>query len=77
MLKGIDVASHQKVVDWAKVKGAGVYFAMLRAGTGSKSSPYSGRFVKDTLFEKNLVEANKAGVKVGAYFYSYGVARCA
>ena len=29
---GVDVSSHQKQIDWTQVAGAGVDFAMIRAG---------------------------------------------
>ncbi len=31
-LIGVDVSSHQGEIDWERVRGAGVEFAMLRAG---------------------------------------------
>lgn len=36
-LKGIDVSHHNGVVDWDKVKAAGIQFAILRCGYGRKS----------------------------------------
>ncbi len=61
-LRGIDVSSWQDTIDWRRVKGAGVDFAMLR------SSFY---IRKDKTFDYNIVEAQKAGVMVGAYHYCY------
>lgn len=65
MTNGIDVSKHQGNIDWQKVKASGVDFAMIRAGYG--------RFLtqKDSAFELNYLNAKKAGVKVGAYWYSY------
>jgi len=65
MTKGIDVSKHQGYIDWQKVKKSGVDFAMLRAGYGKYFNQ------KDPLFERNYENAKKAGVKVGAYWYSY------
>ncbi len=65
MSKGIDVSKHQGLVDWQKVKGAGIDFAMLRAGYGRYDNQ------KDERFEENYANAKAAGVKVGAYHYSY------
>jgi len=65
MSKGIDVSKHQGLIDWQKVKGAGVDFAMLRAGYGRYDNQ------KDERFEENYANAKAAGVKVGAYLYSY------
>ena len=43
-IKGIDVSSWQGHIDWAKVKAAGVKFAILRAGYGRYSSQKDARF---------------------------------
>ncbi len=63
--KGIDVSKHQGTIDWAKVKAAGVQFAMLRAGYGRYDNQ------KDEQFEVNYKGATAAGIPVGAYHYSY------
>ena len=63
--KGIDVSKHQGTIDWAKVKAAGVQFAMLRAGYGRYDNQ------KDEQFEANYKGATAAGIPVGAYNYSY------
>ena len=65
MTNGIDVSKHQGNIDWQKVKKSGVKFAMLRAGYGRFASQ------KDPSFERNYENAKKAGVNVGAYWYSY------
>ena len=65
MKKGIDVSKHQGVIDWKKVKTDGVEFAMIRTG-------YWTNYV-DEMWEKNYSGAKSAGVKVGAYHYSYSL----
>lgn len=65
MSKGIDVSKHQGTIDWQKVKASGVDFAMIRAGYGRYDNQ------KDECFEENYKNAKQAGVKVGAYHYSY------
>ena len=35
-IKGIDVSEHQQIIDWAKVKNAGIKFAVLREGYRKK-----------------------------------------
>lgn len=67
MLKGIDVSQWQDEIDWEKVKQSGVQFVIIRAGYGRSLSQ------KDPNFEKNYAGATKAGLKVGAYWYSYAV----
>ena len=64
-LKGIDVSEHQGVIDWTKVAKDGVQFTVIRAGYGRELSQ------KDKYFERNYAGAKAAGIKVGAYWYSY------
>ena len=64
-LQGIDVSLYQGSINWKKVAES-KYFAILRAGTG-----YKGGNNKDSTFEDNYKNAKDAGVKVGAYWYSY------
>lgn len=63
---GIDVSQYQKEIDWPKVKATGVEFAILRAGFGRD---FPGQ--TDECFYKNVEGAKAAGVKIGAYHYSY------
>lgn len=67
-VKGIDVSKWQGEIDWAKVKAAGVKFAMIRLGYGSADGSACGL---DGWFERNVQRAVKGGVEVGCYFYSY------
>ena len=64
-MKGIDVSSHQGLIDWAKVKAAGIEFAIIRAGYGKYESQV------DSRFEQNAFGALSAGLHVGAYWFSY------
>lgn len=64
-MKGIDVSKHNGRIDWNKVKSSGVDFVIIRAGYGRELSQ------KDPLFEDNYRGAKAAGLKVGAYWYSY------
>lgn len=64
-LKGIDVSQWQGNIDWQKVKGAGVQFAMLRAGYGQNNL--------DTKFHRNAQGAATAGIPVGLYWFSYAL----
>ena len=63
--EGLDVSSYQKTINWSEVAKT-KHFAILRAGTG-----YQGGNNKDSTFEENYKNAKKAGIKVGAYWYSY------
>lgn len=65
MAKGIDVSHHQGIINWQKVKSAGVEFAIIRAGYGKVINQ------KDAQFERNYAGATAQGIPVGAYWYSY------
>ena len=65
---GIDVSSHNGTIDWAKVKAAGVDFAMIRiCSRAGNTSDY----VLDSKFSDNVKGATEQGIHVGAYFFSY------
>lgn len=64
-LKGIDVSEWQGTIDWRKVAKYGVQFAVIHAGYGRELSQ------KDKYFERNYAGARAAGIKVGAFWYSY------
>ena len=63
MMQGIDVSRWQGQIDWAKVKAAGIKFAILKCG-GSDAGFYS-----DRTFEYNYNEAKRNGIAVGAYYF--------
>ncbi len=70
---GIDVSSFQKDVDWARVKAAGVDFAIIRCafrGYGSE-----GKLVEDNMFISHVESAQAAGIQVGVYFYAQPVTK--
>lgn len=62
-MKGIDVAKWNGVINWKKVKGAGVEFAILKAI--NKQSR-----VEDA-FERNYAGAKAQGLPMSVYNYSY------
>ena len=62
---GIDVSEWQKSIDWNKVKGDGVDYAIIRAGYGKLLSQ------KDKFFDENMKAAEEAGLGRGVYWYSY------
>ena len=65
MIKGIDVSKWQGQIDFNAVKKSGIEFVIIRAGYGSYISQ------KDVYFEQNYARAKAAGLKVGAYWFSY------
>ena len=64
-IKGIDVSQWQGVIDWKKVKAAGIEFAMIRAGYGQNNI--------DPQFERNISECNRLGIPCGVYWFSYAL----
>ena len=65
---GIDVSSFQGVIDWEKVRASGIRFAMVRLGF--RGYGQAGNMVEDEFARRNLEGAKKAGLEVGAYFFS-------
>ncbi len=64
----IDVSKWQEDINWQDVKNSGIDYAMLRLGTQKGIDQDS---VLDSYFDKNITEAQKVGIKVGVYYYSY------
>lgn len=66
--EGIDVSYAQGRIDWQAVKESGIDYAIIRAGFGN-ANMYPDQV--DTWFKYNIEEAQKAGIDVGIYWYSY------
>lgn len=66
-IPGIDVSSHQGVIDWPQVAQSGVEYAIVRLGYRSYRD---GSLNVDERAIYNLTQARAAGLKVGAYFFS-------
>lgn len=65
MKKGIDLSTFQRNVDYEALKKDGVEFAIIRCGYGKDAGQ------KDEMFEEHYAGCKAAGIKVGAYHYSY------
>ena len=63
---GVDVSKYQGTIDWNAVAADGAKYAILRAGSCDNHGPYV-----DSTFEANYRGAKAAGLKVGAYLYTY------
>ena len=61
----IDVSTWQGNIDFNKVKKSGIDYVILRAGYGRELDQIDNRFVE------NYEKAKAAGLKVGAYWFSY------
>ena len=67
---GIDVSKWNGVIDWDRVRGAGVEFAIVRAGYRGS---VTGSLVEDPCFVANMRGAAASGVPVGVYFFTQAV----
>ena len=64
---GIDVSKWNREIEWEKVKGAGVDYAIIRCGyRGSET----GALIEDPFFKKNIEGAIEQGIAVGVYFFT-------
>lgn len=63
--KGVDVSKYQGAIDWNSVAANGYSFAFLRIGTSKTGL--------DPTFVPNMAGASAAGLRTGAYVYSYAV----
>lgn len=68
---GIDVSKHNGNIDWAKVKAAGIDFAMIRAANRGYGS--EGKLLKDDFFDKNATGANENDIPIGVYVFSEAI----
>lgn len=62
---GIDVSEHNGTLDWAKIKAAGISFAIIRDGYGVSHT--------DNCFKRNMEGALAQGIHVGIYHFSYAL----
>jgi len=69
---GIDVAKYQGTIDWTDVASAGMDFAIVRLGYRGL---VEGEITEDTNARYNLQQAEKAGLKLGAYFFSTAISK--
>lgn len=67
---GIDVAKYQGTIDWSAVAASGVQFAIIRVGYRTQKT---GIIYEDPCAKYNLQQAQAAGIKLGAYFFSTAV----
>lgn len=67
---GVDVSTYSENIDWERVRRQGIDFAIVRLGGRGWTS---GSIYGDLRCEGYLRGARKAGVKLGAYFYSTAI----
>ena len=66
--RGVDISAHNGSVDMKKLKSQGYDFVMIRLGWGTDEISQD-----DAMFEKNVKNAEAAGLDWGAYIYSYAL----
>ena len=66
-LADADKTEWNGIIDWDKVKNAGVQFAIVRAGYRGS---VTGSLVEDPQFVANMKGATAAGIPVGVYFFT-------
>lgn len=69
---GIDISEWQDYPDYDKLKEAGVEFVIIRVGF---TKGREGDYFLDKSFEHNIKEANRVGIPVGIYFFSYATSK--
>lgn len=67
---GIDVSFYNGYINWPQVKLHGIDFAIIRVGGRGWQT---GSIYADSAYERNITEAQNAGMKLGVYFYSTAV----
>ena len=67
-LKGIDVSKHNGMIEWKKVREAGIEFAIIRIGYGSDIENQD-----DPQAIRNMDECESLGIPYGVYIYSYAI----
>ena len=65
-MKVIDVSKHQGNINWHAVKAAGVDTAIIHCGFGDDIPSQD-----DPFWRANVERARAAGLRIGAYLYSY------
>ena len=70
-LRGIDVSTYQKDINWAEVASSGqVDFAFIRLGYRGYGT---GKMVKDNKFDANARGALSNGIPIGVYFVTKAI----
>lgn len=70
-VEGVDISSYSGNIDWARVKNAGIDFAMIRIG--GRGYGNDGKMYADDTALTNIQNAKAAGIKVGVYFFSQAI----
>ena len=66
--KGVDVSRYQGQINWRQVRADGQQYVIVRAVSSNSSGIYI-----DPMFRQNVQQAKAAGLRVGAYYYTYAL----
>ena len=69
-IRGIDVSSYQKDVDWEAVLESGVEYVIIRVGYRGYTK---GNLYPDPLAQEHYQGAKAAGLKIGCYYFSQAI----
>lgn len=67
-MKGLDISSYQKGINFNSIKSADIKFLIIRAGFTGWGTGVN--YNKDSCFENFYKQAKEVGIPVGAYWYS-------
>ena len=67
---GIDISRHEGLIDWKKVREAGIEFVFIRIGWRGYQT---GILHTDENFHQNITGALEAGLQVGVYLFSQAI----
>ena len=69
---GVDISKETGLVDFVKLKNAGVQFVMLKVGARGYGN---GQLTVDDTFTDYIQKASEAGLDIGVYFYSQAITK--
>lgn len=69
--RGIDVSSHNKVIDWNQARQDDVSYAIIRCGYASERIVDGKDKYEDEYWRRNADECERLGIPYGTYLYSY------
>lgn len=64
--KGVDISTHNGIVNFEELKKAGIEFVIIRCGYGGDSKNQD-----DVMFKRNVEQCKKHNIPYGVYLYSY------
>lgn len=69
---GVDISKETGLVDFVKLKNAGVQFVMIKVGARGYGN---GQLTVDDTFTDYIQKASEAGLDIGVYFYSQAITK--